>query len=423
VDILFECLVALLAVGLAARLRGFWSVFALSLLGAVLILHGAGRATSFDSSLPWISAAVGAGLLVVAAVRRGASFSPIAAMVGAYAILVAARLDSEYGTHYAAASVLGLAAIVALAIAVWLRRSPRAVVLAVFGLVLLSHVRSVGFGAQIYYPLLSSLADSGIPYDIAAMLIPAAWALALAGMVLFAPKAPITSAILYVLIAIAAILFVEDWAYRLDDTKLLGETPTAWMNEAGFYSIHELTLTLISILWIALSLPLAHRKLFELVKSPKSGAPVDVFISYKREERPQVERIAGALRALGLNVWFDERLSSGKSFDEEINHQVRTAKAVLVCWSPGAAASEWVRAEASIGRQRGVLTACCLERCELFPPFNLVHAEDLSTGRLDAANPAWAKLLDRIGDLVGRRSLIGAPSASDSVPASESAQG
>lgn len=140
--------------------------------------------------------------------------------------------------------------------------------------------------------------------------------------------------------------------------------------------------------------------------APVSTESADVFISYKREERTRVEVIASALRELKLTVWFDAKLPSGKTFDNEINREVRNAKSVLVCWSRAAAESEWVRAEASIGRQRGVLTACFLEPCDLYPPFNLVHAEDLSTtGALDGSNPAWAKIVDQIGHHVGRPGL------------------
>jgi len=45
---------------------------------------------------------------------------------------------------------------------------------------------------------------------------------------------------------------------------------------------------------------------------------VDVFISYKREERARCERIHEKLKALDLDVWFDVRLTAGKSFDREI---------------------------------------------------------------------------------------------------------
>lgn len=132
----------------------------------------------------------------------------------------------------------------------------------------------------------------------------------------------------------------------------------------------------------------------------------DVFISYKREERADVERIAERLRGLGLNVWFDTKLASGVSFDEEINREVRGAKCVLVCWSPGAMASDWVRAEASIGRGRGVLAAVTLRPTDLYPPFNLIHTEDLTTWQGEDLHPGWLNILARIGELTERPDIV-----------------
>ena len=57
---------------------------------------------------------------------------------------------------------------------------------------------------------------------------------------------------------------------------------------------------------------------------------VDVFVSYKREERERCECIVRRLRALELDVWFDARLTSGMSFDREIETTLRDAKVVLV---------------------------------------------------------------------------------------------
>jgi hypothetical protein len=143
--------------------------------------------------------------------------------------------------------------------------------------------------------------------------------------------------------------------------------------------------------------------------TPAKSAP-DVFISYKRDERAEIEAVAKALEALKLNVWFDAELRSGTSFDQEIERQVRGARCVLVCWSPGAVASEWVRAEATIGRQRDVLAAVMLRHCDLPPPFNLIHTEDLSRG---PAGDAWSRTLERIGALTGRPGLAAYVRAKD----------
>jgi hypothetical protein len=136
----------------------------------------------------------------------------------------------------------------------------------------------------------------------------------------------------------------------------------------------------------------------------KPGPPPDVFISYKRDERAEVLAIAKRLEALKLRVWFDAEMKSGTTFDAEIDRQVRAAKAVLVCWSPGAVASDWVRGEATIGRQRGVLAAAMLKPCDLPAPFNLVHADNL-VGGIGPSNPEWLRAVDRIGMLAGRPGL------------------
>lgn len=131
----------------------------------------------------------------------------------------------------------------------------------------------------------------------------------------------------------------------------------------------------------------------------------DVFISYKREERHRVERIARALQELGLSVWFDASLEGGGSFSAQINREVRAAKAVLVCWTPAAAHSEWVVGEAEIGRTRGVLAPAFLAPSDLPPPFNTIHAFDLEQWRGGHGEDDWLALLDRLGPLTGRAGL------------------
>src|SRR5260370_14934016 len=135
------------------------------------------------------------------------------------------------------------------------------------------------------------------------------------------------------------------------------------------------------------------------------AALVDVCVSYKQEERDAVQIIASSLADLKLDVWFDTKLRAGGSFDEEIAAALRATKAVLVCWTPAAIHSEWVRGEATEGLNKDQLAACFLQPTELIPPFNLTHAENLSAWAGQTEDPAWIKLLERIGELVGRSGL------------------
>ena len=129
---------------------------------------------------------------------------------------------------------------------------------------------------------------------------------------------------------------------------------------------------------------------------------VDVFISYKREERDAITLIAERLRALKLEVWFDDQLRQGPAFDQEIAAKLAEAKCVLVCWTPAALDSEWVRGEAALAHGDGKLVACFLEPTRLIPPFNLQQTEDLMRWAGQEDDPAWIRLLTGIGERVGR---------------------
>lgn len=131
----------------------------------------------------------------------------------------------------------------------------------------------------------------------------------------------------------------------------------------------------------------------------------DVFISYKREERPRCVAIYNALVDLKLSVWFDGRIEPGTDFDREIEREVRGAGAVLVLWSELAADSDWIRAEARTGRQKERLVAIRLDDC--LPPleFASVQAVDLFDHRDFQSSEGWCQIVGRIGRLVGRPGL------------------
>ncbi len=131
----------------------------------------------------------------------------------------------------------------------------------------------------------------------------------------------------------------------------------------------------------------------------------DVFISYKRKHRARIEKIAGALRAEGLDVWYDAHLESGTSFSQEIDTRTQSAKAVLTCWTEDARGSKWVLGESTVGLERDVLVSIQLEPCRLPPPFNMIHAEDLSDWDGDTSHPGWKKIVVRLLALNSREKL------------------
>lgn len=137
----------------------------------------------------------------------------------------------------------------------------------------------------------------------------------------------------------------------------------------------------------------------------------DVFISYKQRMRPKVALIARSLEALGVSVWFDAELRAGKSFGAVINSELNKAGAIIVCWTPDAFAPEdgsevsWVEGEATVARERKVIVPIMLERVPLKAPWNMFHTERMMDWNGDPNDPAWLRMLDSIGKLIGRPGL------------------
>ncbi|MGE0474734.1 MAG: toll/interleukin-1 receptor domain-containing protein, partial [Nitrospirales bacterium] len=130
----------------------------------------------------------------------------------------------------------------------------------------------------------------------------------------------------------------------------------------------------------------------------------DIFISYKRAERPRVQLITDLLRADGFDVWFDTRLELGRGegFDAEIEREVTSAACVLVCWTPEATKSVYVKAEAKKGIDREVLVPMFLEECVLPVPFNAIDAADLTGWSGNVTDERWIALQTKIKETVNR---------------------
>lgn len=111
-----------------------------------------------------------------------------------------------------------------------------------------------------------------------------------------------------------------------------------------------------------------------------------IFISYSQQHRDLTETLASRLdgasvtlpdrTAAQLTVWWDRDVRPGQSFTE-ITRALDEAPAVVVIWSEGAIASDWVYAEAiRASAQRKIVTARAagLDPQRIPLPFNAVNA-------------------------------------------------
>jgi TIR domain len=58
----------------------------------------------------------------------------------------------------------------------------------------------------------------------------------------------------------------------------------------------------------------------------------DIFLSYASEDRERAGKLATALEGRGWSVWWDRNIIAGATFDEVIEHELETAKSVIVLW-------------------------------------------------------------------------------------------
>ena len=126
----------------------------------------------------------------------------------------------------------------------------------------------------------------------------------------------------------------------------------------------------------------------------------DVFISYKKEDRPQVERIAKAIEGAGFSVWWDDRIRPQGEWDSQIEKEINEARATVVLWTPLSVQSRWVRAEAHSAHDRGRLLPAMLETCDIPIAFSLAQTANLVGWNGDPEQRQFRKLLAWVEDLV-----------------------
>jgi hypothetical protein len=127
----------------------------------------------------------------------------------------------------------------------------------------------------------------------------------------------------------------------------------------------------------------------------------DVFISYANEDRERAARLAEALGAHGWSVWWDRRIIAGQAFDHAIERELDNAKCVVVLWSQHSVGSEWVKNEAAVAAERGVLVPASIERVKLPLEFRRRQAADLTDWNGGTSHRGLQALCEGIASTLG----------------------
>ena len=103
----------------------------------------------------------------------------------------------------------------------------------------------------------------------------------------------------------------------------------------------------------------------------------DVFLSYAREDFPIARLIAEYLHGEGLSVFWDREIPVGETWENFIEKELLRASCIVVLWSTASVASEWVRSEAAVGAERGVLAPALISNVSLPLRFGKIQSANL----------------------------------------------
>src|SRR5579862_290391 len=130
-----------------------------------------------------------------------------------------------------------------------------------------------------------------------------------------------------------------------------------------------------------------------LAPQPSGAARLSgVFLSYSRGDRTLALRILQNLRALGVDVWWDEDMP-GVDWHEELARQINELAAVLVIWTPLSLNSKNVRDEARLGQSTDKLVNIMVGVGAPPFPFDRVNGLPLDgwTGR--ESHSGWTRVI------------------------------
>lgn len=144
----------------------------------------------------------------------------------------------------------------------------------------------------------------------------------------------------------------------------------------------------------------------DATKQGDTGAPSTVFLSYSRGDQKRAQPVIAALEQAGFKVWWDGLLEGGDTFLLTTEAALERADAVVVLWSKTSVDSNWVRDEASRGRDRGCLVPLSIDGSE--PPlgFRQFQVIDISKWRGKPDAPEMQRAIRAVAALHGRTPLV-----------------
>lgn len=145
--------------------------------------------------------------------------------------------------------------------------------------------------------------------------------------------------------------------------------------------------------------------MFDAEDMSSGGGMVDVFLSYAQADRAAAERLAEALKRIGLRVFWDSTLLPGDNYERTVAEYLRSADAVVVLSSHASGRSQVVHQEAQVALQNGKLLVVRIDDAPLPIPYRDQVALDFSRWRGDTDTREFEELVRGVRELSRRRRL------------------
>ncbi|MFK7862530.1 MAG: SUMF1/EgtB/PvdO family nonheme iron enzyme [Granulosicoccus sp.] len=157
-----------------------------------------------------------------------------------------------------------------------------------------------------------------------------------------------------------------------------------------------------------------------------ADATYDIFIAYKREDRPTANQLLALFESQGFSVFIDTSIHAGSHFGKALEQALDASRTVVVLWSEKSKESFYVIDEAEEGRDRGVLFPALIEDTKIPYGFRQIQTVNLVDWDGDSSHSQCNTLLDALrarlqnDESVVRTTGDGMPPGSDGTNTSSS---
>jgi WD40 repeat protein len=126
----------------------------------------------------------------------------------------------------------------------------------------------------------------------------------------------------------------------------------------------------------------------------------DIFLSYASEDISRAKALVEILDRQGWSVFWNLKIRVGKQFDQILLEELREAKCVVVLWSRQSVQSDWVKGEAKIGKDRGILIPALIDKVDVPLFFQLTQTAKLYDWKGHSEHSELGRLLVSIGEVI-----------------------